>query len=77
MNTKSNAKVKNWNANAIENSEINADQTVDVLYQRMGDRWYAFSMVSGEVFYGSLSDEEIVEAGLTPIQTSHEQKKSC
>lgn len=37
----------------------NNEKTVEVLYQKMGDRWYAFSMVDGEVFVGSLSEEEI------------------
>lgn len=30
------------------------DQTVEVLYQRMGDRWYAFSLIDDEVFVGSI-----------------------
>lgn len=37
-------------------------QTVDVLYQKMGDRWYAFSMVGEEVFVGSVSEAEINQA---------------
>ncbi|NBU20235.1 hypothetical protein EBS43_02290 [bacterium] len=30
------------------------EQTVEVLYQRMGDRWYAFSLIDDEVFVGSI-----------------------
>jgi hypothetical protein len=35
------------------------DSTVEVLYQKMGDRWFAFSLVEEEVFVGSISQEEI------------------
>ncbi len=45
----------------INNSD-EAAQTVDVLYQKMGDRWYAFSLVGDEVFMGSVSQEEINRA---------------
>lgn len=38
------------------------DQEVEVLYQRMGDRWYAFSLIDDEVFFGSISSEEIIAA---------------
>ena len=33
--------------------------TVEVLYQKMGDRWFAFSLVNDEVFVGSISQEQI------------------
>jgi hypothetical protein len=33
--------------------------TVEVLYQKMGDRWFAFSLVDDEVFVGSITPEEI------------------
>lgn len=32
-------------------------QEVDVLYQRMGDTWYAFSVIDDEVFFGEVSPE--------------------
>lgn len=38
-------------AQAQNNSEI------EVLYQRLGDKWYAFSVVDGEVLYGAVPDE--------------------
>lgn len=31
---------------------------VEVLYQKLGDRWYAFSIVNGEVYVGSVSEDE-------------------
>jgi hypothetical protein len=42
--------------NAAQNSN---GQDVEVLYQKMGNRWFAFSVVEGEVFMGSISQEEI------------------
>ena len=33
--------------------------TTKVLYQKMGDRWFAFSMIEEEVFVGSISQKEI------------------
>lgn len=35
------------------------DGTVEVLYQKMGDRWFAFSLVDDEVFVGSISQDEV------------------
>ncbi|HLD99458.1 MAG TPA: hypothetical protein VJB59_04325 [Bdellovibrionota bacterium] len=35
------------------------DNTVEVLYQKMGDRWFAFSLIGDEVFVGSLRQDEI------------------
>jgi hypothetical protein len=40
------------------------DDTVEVLYQKMGDRWFAFSLVDDEVFVGSITQEE-VDASVT------------
>lgn len=40
----------------------NFNETVDVLCQKMGDRWYAFSLIDDEVFVGSLTDAEISRA---------------
>ena len=34
-------------------------RTVEVLYQKMGDRWFAFSLIGDEVFVGSVSQSEI------------------
>jgi len=45
----------------LNNSEEKS-QTVEVLYQKMGDRWYVFSLLGDEVFIGSLSQDEINQA---------------
>ena len=41
-------------------------KTVKVLYQRIGNEWYAFSVVDGEMFYtriaGELINDQFVEA---------------
>jgi hypothetical protein len=42
-----------------ENSAAEGSQTVEVLYQKLGDRWYAFSLVDDEVFVGSLTEDQI------------------
>lgn len=34
-------------------------QSTEVLYQKMGDRWFAFSVVDDDVFYGAITQDEI------------------
>lgn len=41
------------------NQNGKSDQTVEVLYQKMGDRWFAFSLINNEVFVGSIRPEEL------------------
>lgn len=48
-----------------KNSSASANPTVEVLYQKMGDRWFAFSMIDDEVFVGSVTQEEIDPSELT------------
>ena len=38
---------------------LKAGDEVEVLYQRMGDRWFAFSLIDDEVFVGSITPEEL------------------
>jgi hypothetical protein len=50
--------------NEIQNSQNQNNSpasasTVEVLYQKMGDRWFAFSLVGEEVFVGSITQDEI------------------
>ena len=44
------------------NSGSETAPTVDVLYQKLNGRWYAFSLVGEEVFMGSVSESEINNA---------------
>ncbi len=40
-------------------TQAQKDDTVEVLYQKMGDRWFAFSMIDDEIFMGSIPQSEI------------------
>ena len=59
MSTKSSKSNQN---NAIAQTKVATDGTVEVLYQKMGDRWFAFSIVDDEVFVGSVTPESIQDA---------------
>lgn len=54
------ANPKNQNKNMT--AQTTADGTVEVLYQKMGDRWFAFSLIGDEVFVGSITQDEINDA---------------
>ena len=45
------------------------EQDVEVLYQKLGDRWFAFSIIADEVFMAPISDDQIfgVKPESTPI----------
>jgi hypothetical protein len=47
---------------AVSAAAAESTTTVEVLYQKMGDRWFAFSLIDNEVFVGSISQDEIDEA---------------
>ena len=57
MSTKTKNKSNNNNGN--NNRPAAEGDTVPVLYQKMGDRWFAFSLIDDEVFVGSITQEEI------------------
>lgn len=48
-------------AYSVRKKEVNSNnnQKVDVLYQRMGTKWYAFSEQNDEVFFTEVPDEVI------------------
>jgi hypothetical protein len=54
---------KNQNQDHLATNVMNLNngETVEVLYQRLGDRWYAFSAVGDEVYVGSV-DEALEQA---------------
>jgi hypothetical protein len=64
-NANLNTKTQSQNA-ATANA---VDGTVEVLYQKMGDRWFAFSLVGDDVFVGSLTDEEIAGGNAAGAQS--------
>ena len=37
------------------------EQEVDVLYQKLGERWFAFSIINDEVFMSPITEEKIAE----------------
>ena len=43
-------------------SKPSTDPTVEVLYQKLGDEWYAFSVINNEVFFGKVSSDEGIES---------------
>ena len=40
-----------------------SQKEVEVLYQKIGAKWYAFSILGDEIFTGSLSEDEMEKAG--------------
>ena len=42
-------------------STSNNDQYVDVLYQKLGENWFAFSLIDDEVFMSPVSEDKITE----------------
>ncbi|NDD91630.1 hypothetical protein EBZ37_06060 [bacterium] len=46
-------------ATSIRKKAVNPtnNEKLDVLYQRIGNRWYAFSTRNNDVFVGSIPDE--------------------
>jgi|GEM_PF-1248296 len=58
-NTNSSLSISVNNLNAVKAS----DGQVEVLYQKMGDRWFAFSLIDDEVFLGSVTQAEVESAG--------------
>ena len=53
------------------------DQFVDVLYQKLGENWFAFSLIDDEVFMSPVSDDKIAEiksdsTAVTNIRTNVE-----
>lgn len=42
---------------AVSTTQISG--TADVLYQRLGDKWYAFSIIGDEVYVGAIDEDEV------------------
>lgn len=59
----------------IQNTKFQSNDTVEVLYQKMGDRWFAFSLVGEDVFVGSVSQDEIDQAGFKDCEPARPQSK--
>jgi hypothetical protein len=56
------------------------EQITDVLYQKLGGQWFAFSILDGDVFMSPVSDDRITEvknnstaiANIRPSNFEHE-----
>ena len=59
----SNSKKPVNSANSVNNQTASSagDQFVDVLYQKLGENWFAFSLIDDEVFMSPVSDDKIAE----------------
>lgn len=60
-------KFKNQNSSNHQGHSNNSsdspakEREADVLYQKLGGKWYAFSLVDDEVFMGAVTEEQIRE----------------
>lgn len=50
------------------------NSTAEVLYQRLGDKWYAFSVMGDEVFFGEVPDKALDEPAEDLSVGSHEDQ---
>ena len=50
-----------------------SEREVEVLYQRLGNRWFAFSMIDDEIYMGSLTPDEIT--GANPQSNGNKNSK--
>ncbi|MEN9724155.1 MAG: hypothetical protein RJB38_2141 [Pseudomonadota bacterium] len=50
-------------ATSIRKTEVNpvTNEKVEVLYQRIGNRWYAFSAQDNDVFFGAIPEDVLAE----------------
>ena len=61
-NTNKNADTEAFSTTATgATSKSHKDQEVEVLYQKLGGQWYAFSMIDDEVFMAPVAEEKIDE----------------
>ena len=47
--------------NPNQKSKASAELETEVLYQRLGDTWYAFSIINEDVFMSPISEDKIEE----------------
>ena len=47
--------------NPTNTSNTSDDQFVDVLYQKLGENWFAFSLIDDEMFMTPISEDKITE----------------
>lgn len=66
-------------ANRTQSNQTAADQkapTAEVLYQRMGNRWFAFSLIGDDVYVGSIPQDEVLDQREISGNTSENEPKA-
>lgn len=66
-NSQRNPNNKNVNGKGATSRSTTGEREVEVLYQRLGDRVFAFSLVDDEVFFGAVPAEAIDETATIAI----------
>jgi len=46
----------------------NSKKEVEVLYQKLGNTWYAFSVIGSDVFYSPIEDEQFIAGDSSPFE---------
>lgn len=52
---------------------LKSAETVEVLYQKLGDRWFAFSLIGEDVFVGSITQDEIDQVEQMKATPNHDK----
>lgn len=61
--------------NTKQNKNTAKELDADVLYQKLGDRWFAFSLIEDEVFMSPVDEETIegIRAQASDVSPSHNE----
>jgi hypothetical protein len=52
------------------------EQTIDVLYQKLGSHWFAFSLIDNEVFFSPIPEERVEKIRHKLILDKNRQKNA-
>ena len=53
-------------------TDTSNDQYVDVLYQKLGENWFAFSLIDDEMFMAPITEDKIQEIKNNRPAVDHE-----
>ena len=51
----------NQNQNPNKTTNTSTEQLTDVLYQKLGEHWFAFSLIDDDVFMAPITESQINE----------------
>lgn len=71
MSASKNEKAKK---NVINTNE--SEPVIEVLYQKMGTKWFAFSLVGDDVFVGSIEQEKLDDQELIAMKANQPKKSN-